>query len=64
MGIVSLGAGVFGYVGPQLLGALRDWTGGFDAGWYAMAALAAVALVVVIALSRSSVRAPVAITAD
>ncbi len=64
MGIVSLGAGVFGYVGPQLLGALRDWTGAFDAGWYAMAALAAVALVVVIALSRSSVRAPVAITAD
>jgi predicted MFS family arabinose efflux permease len=53
MGIVSLGAGVFGYVGPQLLGALRDWTGGFNAGWYAMAALAGVALGVIIGLSRS-----------
>lgn len=34
MGVVSLGAGVFGYLGPQMLGALRDWTGGFAAGFY------------------------------
>ena len=39
MGIVSLGAGMFGFVGPQLLGSLRDWTGGFNAGWCFMAAL-------------------------
>lgn len=34
MGVVSLGAGVFGYIGPQILGSLRDWTGGFRIGWY------------------------------
>jgi predicted MFS family arabinose efflux permease len=34
MGVVSLGAGVFGYIGPQALGSLRDWTGGFRIGWY------------------------------
>ncbi len=27
-------AGLFGYVGPQVLGMLRDRTGGFTAGWY------------------------------
>jgi hypothetical protein len=32
MGIVSLGSGVFGYAGPQGLGVLRDWTGGFFGG--------------------------------
>jgi NNP family nitrate/nitrite transporter-like MFS transporter len=37
MGVVSLGAGVFGYVGPQALGSLRDWTGGFSVGWYVIA---------------------------
>jgi predicted MFS family arabinose efflux permease len=41
MGVVSLGAGVCGYLGPQMLGALRDWTGGFVAGWYMMAGVAA-----------------------
>jgi predicted MFS family arabinose efflux permease len=34
MGMVSLGAGVFGYFGPQLLGILRDATGAFNAGFY------------------------------
>jgi predicted MFS family arabinose efflux permease len=34
MGMVSLGAGVFGYFGPQLLGFLRDATGDFNAGFY------------------------------
>ncbi len=27
MGVVSLGAGLFGYFGPQMLGILRDRTG-------------------------------------
>jgi predicted MFS family arabinose efflux permease len=39
MGVVSLGAGVFGYVGPQILGSLRDWTGGFRIGWYVIAGI-------------------------
>lgn len=34
MGMVSLGAGLFGYFGPQLLGILRDVTGDFNAGFY------------------------------
>jgi len=34
MGMVSLGAGFFGYFGPQLLGFLRDATGNFNAGFY------------------------------
>ena len=33
MGIVSLGAGLFGYFGPQMLGILRDLTGSFAAGF-------------------------------
>jgi cyanate permease len=33
MGIVSLGAGLFGYFGPQMLGLLRDLTGSFAAGF-------------------------------
>lgn len=37
MGIVSLGAGLFGYLGPQVLGILRDWTGSFAAGFYMVA---------------------------
>ena len=34
MGMMSLGAGICGYAGPQMLGLLRDWTMGFSAGWY------------------------------
>jgi nitrate/nitrite transporter NarK len=37
MGIASLGGGVFGYLGPQMLGYLRDVTGGFTAGWFFVA---------------------------
>jgi predicted MFS family arabinose efflux permease len=37
MGVVSLGAGLFGFFGPQMLGILRDWTGNFDAGFYMVA---------------------------
>jgi cyanate permease len=39
MGVVSLGAGLFGYFGPQMLGILRDLTGSFAAG-FAMVAIA------------------------
>ncbi len=52
MGIVSLGGGVFGYLGPQMLGILRDRTGGFTAGWYFVAGGACVALLVVLLLKR------------
>jgi len=38
MGIVSLGAGLFGYFGPQMLGLLRDWTHSFTAGFVMVAA--------------------------
>jgi len=38
MGIVSLGAGLFGYFGPQMVGILRDRTGSFTAGFYMVAA--------------------------
>jgi len=41
MGLISLGAGTFGYLGPQLLGTLRDATGNFNAGWYLMMTVAA-----------------------
>ena len=52
MGIISLGAGVCGYLGPQMLGTLRDWTGGFAAGWYAMAGIAAASVVEFVILGR------------
>jgi len=56
MGIVSLGAGVCGYLGPQMLGALRDWTGGFAAGWYMMAAIAAISVAEFVILGKYSHR--------
>jgi nitrate/nitrite transporter NarK len=34
MGLVSLGAGLFGLLGPLALGILRDVTGDFNAGFY------------------------------
>jgi NNP family nitrate/nitrite transporter-like MFS transporter len=52
MGVVSLGAGVFGYFGPQALGALRDWTGGFAAGFYTVAGADLVTLVLILTLYR------------
>jgi len=50
MGIVSLGPGVFGYVGPQTLGFLMDWTDGFNTGWYFLAIVAALSLALVVYL--------------
>ena len=44
MGIVGLGSGIFGYLGPQMLGYLRDSTGGFTAGWIFVAVAAVVSL--------------------
>jgi predicted MFS family arabinose efflux permease len=44
MGIVGLGSGIFGYLGPQMLGYLRDATGGFTAGWIFVACAAVLAL--------------------
>ena len=57
MGIVSLGAGLFGYFGPQMLGILRDWTGSFAAGFY-MVAIADVITLGLIALLYRINRAP------
>jgi len=54
MGMMSLGAGICGYVGPQMLGLLRDWTKGFSAGWYMMAGIALLTLVELFLLKRNS----------
>jgi predicted MFS family arabinose efflux permease len=65
MGIVGLGSGIFGYVGPQMLGYLRDHTGGFTAGWLFVAFAAVVSLADLLLLRAWSSRAragePVAI---
>jgi predicted MFS family arabinose efflux permease len=50
MGIVGLGGGIFGYVGPQVLGILRDRTGGFTAGWYFVAGGVIVSLIEIVFL--------------
>jgi predicted MFS family arabinose efflux permease len=54
MGVLSLGAGICGYVGPQMLGVLRDWTKGFNAGWYMMAGVALLTLIELFFLKRNS----------
>lgn len=57
MGVVSLGAGLFGYFGPQMLGLLRDLTGSFGAGFtmIAVADVATLGLIVLLyRLTRSS----------
>jgi len=57
MGIVSLGGGIFGYLGPQTLGILRDRTGSFTAGWYFVAFGALIGLVVIVILKRAASKA-------
>jgi predicted MFS family arabinose efflux permease len=52
MGVVSLGAGLFGYLGPQLLGILRDWTGSFAAGFYMVAIADVITVGLIILLYR------------
>ena len=57
MGILSLGAGLTGFAGPQLLGILRDKTHTFNAGWYMIAAVAAFTCVEVILLGFTARKA-------
>jgi nitrate/nitrite transporter NarK len=52
MGVVGLGGGLFGYVGPQVLGLLRDHTGGFTAGWYFVAVGVVLSLIEIVFLRR------------
>jgi predicted MFS family arabinose efflux permease len=52
MGVVSLGAGLFGYFGPQMLGILRDWTGSFAAGFYMVAGADIVTFGLIVLLYR------------
>jgi cyanate permease len=52
MGIVSLGAGLFGYFGPQMLGLLRDLTGSFAAGFAMIAGADLTTLGLVVVLYR------------
>lgn len=52
MGVVSLGAGLFGYFGPQMLGILRDWTGSFAAGFYMVAIADVLTLGLILLLYR------------
>ncbi len=54
MGVLSLGAGICGYVGPQMLGVLREWTKGFSAGWYMMAGIVLLTLIELLLLKRYS----------
>jgi cyanate permease len=58
MGMLSLGAGICGYIGPQMLGVLRDWTEGFSAGWYMMAGIALLTLIELLLLKRHSEKKP------
>jgi predicted MFS family arabinose efflux permease len=52
MGVVSLGAGLFGYFGPQMLGILRDLTGSFAAGFYMVAIADVLTLTLIASLYR------------
>jgi predicted MFS family arabinose efflux permease len=52
MGVVGLGGGLFGYIGPQVLGLLRDRTGGFTAGWYFVAGGVILSLIEIVFLRR------------
>lgn len=58
MGIVSLGAGLFGYFGPQMLGILRDTTGSFAAGFYMVAVADLLTLGLIVLLYRLTRRGP------
>ena len=52
MGVVSLGAGLFGYFGPQMLGILRDQTGSFAAGFYMVAVADLITVILIAVLYR------------
>ena len=60
MGVVSLGAGLFGFFGPQILGILRDRTGSFAAGFSMVAIADLLTLGLIVFLYRTTrSRAPV-----
>jgi hypothetical protein len=50
MGIVGGVAGVVNYLTPQALGLLRDHFGGFDSGWYTLAAISGLTFLLVMVL--------------
>jgi len=54
MGIVGGVAGVVNYLTPQGFGILRDRSGGFDAGWYTLAAISGTTFLLVVLLRRQS----------
>jgi predicted MFS family arabinose efflux permease len=54
MGVVSLGAGLFGYFGPQMVGILRDRTGSFAAGFYMVALADVLTLGLIVLLYRAT----------
>ncbi len=56
MGVVGLGSGIFGYLGPQMLGYLRDATGGYTAGWVFVAIAAVLSLGDLLVLRAYSLR--------
>lgn len=56
MGITALGGGIFGFLGPQALGWLRDWSGGFHAGWYTLTGVAVVSAVLILFLKQYAER--------
>jgi predicted MFS family arabinose efflux permease len=56
MGVVSLGAGFCGYIGPQMLGVLRDLTQDFNAGWYMLAGIATLTFMEILLLKRYTER--------
>lgn len=58
MGVVSLGAGLFGFLGPQLLGILRDMTGSFAAGFYMVAIADVLTLGLLVVLYRMTKTLP------
>lgn len=63
MGVVSLGAGLFGFLGPQLLGILRDWTGSFAAGFSMVAVADVLTLGLIAILFRMTRRGSAALVA-
>lgn len=52
MGITALGGGIFGYLGPQVLGWLRDASGGFSAGWYTLTGVATFSMCLILFLKN------------
>jgi hypothetical protein len=56
MGIVSLGVGIYSYLEPQLIGLLRDWTGGFVAGFHMLVGAARLGVILMLAQKRSEYR--------